>query len=261
MSTSIDRAPKHIRRGPPTKRAHEARRRVLLACGIGASLFYLAALVLGPMSWEGYSSMDHTVSELFAIDAPSRPIVVSLLFVSGVLALAFAVGVLWSAGQNRALRIAGWALLGVGVVDQAGPYFPMHTREVVAAGGSTFSDTMHISLTIVLSLLFLLAMGFGAAAFGRRFRVYSVATILTLVVFGALTSMHAGALAANEPTPWQGFYERVNIGAYLLWMTVLAAMLIPHRVTAHTSKERSGALGQDPARLRSDVESVEGHRR
>jgi len=106
---------------------------------------------------------------------------------------------------------------------------------------------MHISLTIVLSLPFLLTMGFGAAAFGKRFLVYSVVTILTLVVFGALTSSHAGALAANEPTPWQGVYERVDIGAYLLWTTVLAAILLRSRVTGQTTKERFGPLGQDPA--------------
>jgi Protein of unknown function (DUF998) len=240
MSTTIDRAPEVIRRGVPTQSSHETLRRVLLAGGIGASLVYVASLVLGAVRWEGYSSMDQTVSELFAIDAPSRPLVVSLLFVSGVLALAFGIGVLWSARQNRALRVAGWALFGVGVVDQAGPFFPMHTREVLAVGGSTFSDTMHITVTIVLSLLFLLAMGFGAAAFGKRFRVYSVVTILTLLVFGALTSIQAGALAANEPTPWQGVYERVNIGAYLLWMTVLAVILLRPRVTGQTTKERSG---------------------
>ena len=92
MSTTIDRAPELIRRGVPTQSSHETLRRVLLACGIGASLFCVAGLVLGAMRWEGYSSMDQTVSELFAIDAPSRPLVVSLLFVSGVLALAFGRG-------------------------------------------------------------------------------------------------------------------------------------------------------------------------
>jgi hypothetical protein len=204
-------------------------RRVLLGAGIGSSLFYVVALVLGPVRWEGYSSTDQTISELFAIDAPSRPLVVSLLFVSGLLALAFGLGVLWSAGRNRALRVTGWALVMVGVVDQAGPFFPMHMREVVAEGGGTVSDSMHIALTIVLSLLFLVAMAFGAVAFGKRFRVYSVATILTLVVFGAVASMQAGALATNEPTPWQGVYERINVVAYLLWMVVVAIILLRAR--------------------------------
>jgi Protein of unknown function (DUF998) len=232
MSTTIGREQELPQAGVRAEGWSGMLRRVLLGAGIGASLFYVVALVLGPMRWEGYSSTNQTISELFAVDAPSRPLVVSLLFVSGVLALAFGLGVLWSAGRNRALRVTGGALVIVGVVDQAGPFFPMHMREVLARGGGTFSDTMHIALTIVLSLLSLLAMAFGAVVFGKRFRVYSVATILTLVAFGATASMQAGALATNEPTPWQGVYERINVAAYLLWMVVLAIILLRARTIA-----------------------------
>ena len=37
---------------------------------------------------------------------------------------------------------------------------------------------MHIVVTGVNSLLVLLAIGFGATAFGKRFRVYSIGTLL-----------------------------------------------------------------------------------
>ncbi len=232
MSTTVGQAPVQSRPDIPTKEWPEVLRPILLAAGIGASVFYVLALVLGPVRWQGYSSTNQTISELFAIDAPSRPLVVSLLFVSGVLALAFGFGVLWSGGRSRALRVTGWALVTIGVVDQAGPFFPMHMRAALAQGGGTFSDTMHITLTIAISLLSVLAMAFGAAAFGNWFRVYSVATILTLVAFGATASVQAGALATNEPTPWQGVYERINVVAYLLWMVVLAIILLRARTIA-----------------------------
>jgi len=226
MPTTMGRVQAPAHREAAAGRWPDVARRILLAAGIGASLFYVVAMVLGPMRWEGYSSKDQTISELFAVDAPSRPLVLSLLFVSGVLALAFGLGVLWSAGGNRALRVTGWALVLAGIADQGGPFFPMHMRDVVARGGGTVSDTMHVALTIVLSLLFLVAMAFGAVAFRRWLRVYSIATILTLMVFGAMASLQAGALATNEPTPWQGAYERVNVGAYLLWMAVVAVVLL-----------------------------------
>jgi hypothetical protein len=226
MSTTIGRSAVLLRPDIPTKTGPRLLPRMLLAAGIGAGLFYAVALVVGPMRWEGYSSTNQTISELFAIDAPSRPLVVSLLFVSGVLALAFGLGVLWLAGRNRALRVTAWALVMIGVVDQAGPFFPMHMREVLARGGGTFSDTMHITITILISLFTVVAMAFGAAVFGKRFRVYSIATILTLVAFGAMASIQSGALSANEPTPWQGVYERINVAAYLLWMAVLAVILL-----------------------------------
>jgi hypothetical protein len=232
VSTTVGRASVPSRSVVSTKRWPGVLRLVVVAAGIGASLFYVVALVLGPLRWEGYSSTNQTISELFAIDAPSRSLVVSLLFVSGVLALAFGLGVLWLAGRSRALRVTGWALVVVGVVDQGGPFFPMHMREVLAQGGGTFSDTMHIALTMVISLFSVVAMAFAAVAFGKWFRVYCVATILTLVAFGATASMQAGALSTNEPTPGQGVYERINVAAYLLWMVVLAIILLRGRTMA-----------------------------
>ena len=76
-----------------------------------------------------------------------------------------------------------------------------------------------------MSLFIVLAIMAGATAQGRRFRVYSVATILTLLVFGALAGRDAPRLEAGEPTPWLGVMERINIYAYLLWMAALAVSL------------------------------------
>ena len=69
----------------------------------------------------------------------------------------------------------------------------------------------------------LLAIGFGAAAFGNRFRFYSIASLMILVAFGALTFGDALRVAANLPTPWLGVWERVNPGVFLLQVVVLAA--------------------------------------
>ena len=76
----------------------------------------------------------------------------------------------------------------------------MHLREVLAAGGGTLTDTMHIVLGSVTVVLMLLAMAFGAAAFGKRFRLYSIASMVILVAFGALTFLDAPRIAANLPT-------------------------------------------------------------
>jgi hypothetical protein len=56
--------------------------------------------------------------------------------------------------------------------------------------------------------------------------VYSIATFLVMLAFGMLTANDAPALAANQPTPLVGVYERFTIGAYLLWQAVLAVRLI-----------------------------------
>jgi hypothetical protein len=200
----------------------ETARRVLLVCGIISSVLYAAILLLAPMLWEIYSSDSQTVSELFAIDAPSRPLVVPLLLTYDVLAIAFGLGVWGAADEKRALRVVGGLLVSYGVVGLAGPFAPIHLREVLAEGGATLTDTMHGIITLVLVLLMMLAIGFGAAAFGMRFRLYSIGTILLLIVGGVLTALDQPRMEANLPTPWMGVWERINIGVFLLWVVVLA---------------------------------------
>jgi hypothetical protein len=102
----------------------------------------------------------------------------------------------------------------------------MHLREVLAAGGGTRSDTLHLVLASVTVLLMLLAIGCAASAFGKPFRRYSIATLAVLAAFGALTFVDAPRLAANLPTPWVGVWERINIGVFLLWVVVLAVALL-----------------------------------
>jgi hypothetical protein len=53
-------------------------RRVFLALGIVGPLLYVAIDILVATRWEDYSYTDQTVSELFAIGAPTRPLAVSL---------------------------------------------------------------------------------------------------------------------------------------------------------------------------------------
>ena len=202
-------------------------RKVLLALGIVGPLFYVATDIFAATRWEGYSYTDQTVSELFAIGAPTRPLVVPLMLAYGVLAIAFGLGVWESAGEKRALRVVAVGLIGKEVLGIVATLFaPIHLREALAAGAATSSDAWHGILTFGGALCYLLAMGFGATAFGKRFRLYSIATMLTLVVFGVLAGLEQPQLEANLPTPWMGLWERIDIFATMLWIAVLAILLL-----------------------------------
>jgi Protein of unknown function (DUF998) len=123
-------------------------------------------------------------------------------------------------------------LLGYAAFGMVGGWFPpMNTREALAAGERGLRNAMHIPMTAVMSLFMLLAMGIGATLLGKRFRYYSYATIAILVVFGVLTSLQAGKMAANEPTPWMGLTERINIYATMLWVAMLAIGLLRAKET------------------------------
>lgn len=201
-------------------------RKISLICGILSSAIYAAMNVFIPMLYEGYNSASQTVSELSAIGAPTRTLWVWLGIVYTLLVAAFGWGIWQSAGPNRSLRIVGALMLIHGVIDLVWPFAPMHQRQVIAAGGETLSDTLHIIMSIVTVLLMMFMIGFGAAAFGKRFRLYSIATLVALIVFGVLTGMESPGISKNWPTPWIGVWERINIGVFMLWVVVLAILIL-----------------------------------
>jgi len=206
--------------------------KILLVCGLVSSVLYVAMNVIVAMQWDGYSSTSQTVSELSAIGAPTRSLWVLLAAFYTALVTAFGWGVWHSAGRRRALRAVGGLIVAYGALGLVWPFAPMHLREALAAGGSTWSDTMHILLGMVTVVLMLFAVGFGAVSLGKRFRLYSVVSLVILLVFGALTFLEAPGVAANLPTPWIGVWERINIGVFLLWVVVLGTALLGVRGTA-----------------------------
>lgn len=199
------------------------RRTHLLACGILAPLLYVATDMFAATRWDGYSYTAQTISETFAIGAPTRPLVLLRGLGYSVLVIAFGVGVRGSASGKRPLRVAGGLLVGIALVDLVAPFVaPMHLR----GAERTLTDTMHIVLASVDVLCILLIIGFGASAFGKRFRLYSIGTILVVVVFGTLAGLDGPRIAANLPTPWVGVTERTSVFSYMLWLVVLAIGLL-----------------------------------
>ena len=201
----------------------EAWRKVLLLCGIASSVLY--GLMIWAIRYEGYSLFSQVPSELTAIGAPTRVLWAQLGWIYTVLVTAFGIGLWKSAGRNRAVRIVGALILAYASLGLLWPFAAMHQREVLATGGGTLSDTLHVVLGAVTVFLMFLAIGFGATAFSRTFRFYSIVTIAVLVTFGALTFIEAPRLQTNLPTPWIGLWERINISVFLLWVVALAAVL------------------------------------
>jgi len=201
-------------------------RKVLPVCGVFASLLYVAADVLASLRYEGYSYADQNYSELLATGAPTRSLMLLASVAYNLLVAAFAAGVWTSARPRRVARVTGAVMLVYAVLSMVTPlFFPMDIRgaAVTPRGG------LHGPMTAAMSLFILLSMGFGAFLLGRRFRVYSFATIVVVLAFGVLTGLRVPQLVGGEPTPWMGLTERVNIYATMLWFAVLAAALLRGR--------------------------------
>jgi CubicO group peptidase (beta-lactamase class C family) len=152
----------------------------------------------------------------------------------------------WSTA-NRALRMVGLLLVTQAVFGFVWP--PMHQRAVLASGGSTITDTLHLAWMMATGLFFMFAMGFGATALGKRFRVYSIVTMAIVVACGAWTGTYAARIQADLPTPGVGIWERISIAAFMSWVAVLSFSLLRKPASKQRSESRDGAA----------LERVEGY--
>jgi len=200
--------------------------KVLLVCGILSPVLYALSDVLAGLHWEGYSFRDQTISELGAIGAPSRLLFSVLLLVVYGLMTAFGVGIWKAAGGNRRLRVVGGLLFGLGVMAlTVGQFASMRLRGTEQG----LAGAMHLVEGMVAMLMTFTAMGVAATTLGKRFRLYTIATIVLALAFGAWSGMEAPRIEAGLATPWVGVKERIFWYAYQLWFIVLALTLLRQR--------------------------------
>lgn len=217
-------------------------RKALLGCGLIAPLWWVTLDVIGSLRYPGYSYVDQTISELSAQGAPTRTF---MLAASGspytALLIAFGVGVWRSSNGRAAGRVAGALLVTEATWGYVGGIvFPMARREVIAAGQDTLRNQMHAWYGIGMPILLALAIGFGSRLLGKSFRSFSYATIIAMLVFGAVMAQQTGAMTANEPTPGLGIEERITAYAPMLWLAVFALGLL--RAASVTAPREPGQL-------------------
>jgi len=237
LSTSVATAAERHRSPGDAGGRIERWRTPLLACGILAAALYVAMTLFVGLLWDGYSVADQTISELSAIGAPTRPLWMVLGTIYSALMIAFG-WIVWKSAPNRALRVVGALLVTQAVFGTFWP--PMHQRAALAAGGATWTDTLHIVWTMVTSVFFMNALGFGAAGLGKRLRLYSLATMVIVFACGAWAGTYAPAIQTNLATPLVGVWERINTSAFMVWIAVLAIALVrADRVWRRTMPYRS----------------------
>jgi len=145
-----------------------------------------------------------------------------VVFQDKILVIAFGIGVWLSAVGKRCLRVTGILLAIWGANGFVWLFFPMHMRGAIGSA----TDTGHLILSAITVLLMMVFIGFGSGARGKWFRLYSVLTILAMLVFGALVGLQAPKVAAQLPTPWMGVIERVSVYSPMLWVLVLSVVLL-----------------------------------
>lgn len=213
--------------------------RVLLICGILSPILYAVADLTAGMLWQGYSFKDQTISELGAIGAPYRLIFSSLLVVVYALFTAFGVGVWNVTDGNRRLHITGALFVVLGVMAlTVGIFVPMQLRGTEQG----LFGALHLIEGTVAMLMIFTAMGFAATAFGTRFRLYTILTMIIAFSFGAWSGMDAPLIEQGLATPWVGIKERIFWYAYQSWYIVLAVLLLHSGIHNGTNQNKTAQI-------------------
>jgi hypothetical membrane protein len=209
--------------------------KLLVLAAIPAVVVYgIGDLVFG-LLYHRYSFKDQAISELSAFGSPVRPLMATVIFIHGALLLAFGIGVVRVA-YRRSVRWVGWLLVAgffiVGLWNHT--IWAMSSRDMETG----FNDTMHITLTMVFTLLVVAMMVLSAVAYRGGFRLYTLATMLFVALFGGATAFAVRGIEEND-TPWAGGFERINAYAYFVWLVVLAMTVMRRELGAsRTSGER-----------------------
>jgi hypothetical protein len=192
-------------------------RKILLICGILASLLFVGTDVLAGTLYAGYSFTSRSISELSAVGAPTRSLVFPLNLMYNALLIAFGLGI-WGSSRKRAMRVTAGLLLGNAVIGFIVViFFPMHLGETVSA--------MHLILMAVSVLFFqMLIIVFGAVAFRNWFRFYSIGTLLAFIALTIFGLFVAPQVISGPPQ--SGLQERVMAYGCLLWQAMLSAVLL-----------------------------------
>jgi hypothetical protein len=195
-------------------RSRARARKFLLACGPLSALTYVGWHELAALQWDGYSRISNAISELHLTGAPTKSFLDPWQgLVYNALLAAFGLGVWLSARDKRSLRVIG-VLMMAPVATL--PLWMLFSEASLAA---------HIGLAVVGIGTWVGAMACGAVALGKRFRIYSLATLVVVVAFNGLAFSYAPEVEAGQPTPFIGLDERVAFTAYFVWQTALAVVL------------------------------------
>jgi hypothetical protein len=197
--------------------------KVLIGCGVLAAFLYAGTDILAGLLKKGYRFDSQSASVLSGFGTTTRPFVLPLNLIAGILLIAFAAGIWLAGGQNWVVRVMACLLAGNAILAMvAVAFFPMRPGEPV----NTPANTMNVIIMATSVILFLLAIGFGAAGNQNWFRYYSIGTLLIFlmgfIISLLVTRFNPGMTRASSV----GIQERTMIYAEMIWLALQAIVLL-----------------------------------
>jgi hypothetical protein len=210
-------------------------RELLFICGIIAPFFFFGIDMLAGSLWTGYNFVSQSLSDLSAVGAPTRPLVMVLQLVFDMLMIAFGIGVWKKGGHNRALRVSGAAIIGNAAISSiVRAFVPWY----LGKPASEPANTLNTVIMFFGMVAFLLAMISGGAAFHDWFRAYSFGTLLAYLGLCLLSLIVLSAIPAMQGTPTIGIQERTMVYGFLVWIALLALTFLRKTNRSEPIQER-----------------------
>ncbi len=198
-------------------------RKTLLACGIAAPVVYVITVIVAAALRHDYSHIVNAISELLSNGAPNKAVLDVIFNIYNAMLLAFAIGgYLVVRNGPRACRIAMGILVGIQILSFSWGFFPMDPLGARA----TFAGTMHNILGGIVAfatILMPLLMGLGLRQVNgfQKYSSYSFVAFAIIFVSGL-----TGVILAGQDIHVFGFFERITIGSYEVWIFVTALKLL-----------------------------------
>ncbi len=194
--------------------------------GMLAPLVYVFAVILGGFIMPEYTHIYNTISELTGAGFPDFLILDILFIFYNLLLMAFALGGLlfFQSGNPRLARTLFTLLLAAGLIGLLLSFFPQDMR----GSAPTFAGKTHIILAAIISpatVASALIAGFAFRSDPVYQRLSGFSFVMALVI---LATGGATAVSIASDSPIGGVFERLTIGAFLLWLYVLAARINSH---------------------------------
>jgi hypothetical protein len=197
--------------------------KILLTCGIIAALLYAGTDIIAGQLKPGYHFDSQSAGVLGAFGTSTRPYVLPLIILSEILIIAFGVGMWVSADHNWLLRVTACLLVGNALLTiVAIAFFPIHLDQALNIN----PNKMNTILMMIGLMLFMLAIGFGAAANPNWFRYFSIAVLLIFAGAYFMATRGTAPIIFGEPGPMVGIQERSMMYVQLLWLALQAVVLL-----------------------------------
>lgn len=177
--------------------------------GIVAFLSYIAAMVFSPSAYPGYDWMSQAVSDLSAVNAPSRERwnLLAALYNAFTLPCLFAACIFIRGRLNKPLRVGIYLFTVMSCISKVGySMFPLSD----SGNAGTFQDVMHVYVVtppvVMLSIASLITIMVGGYRSKGKYRTIAICATV------ALGMMFAGPIGMGAfPKAYFGIFERFSV--------------------------------------------------